>query len=92
MSIMLHVPLERAETLLYKNGEMDPHLAALEVELYQKCAQNPEMYVGYFKSGHTIVETFSQAQEGAKRVAELEQTKDGEIPIEFVVVNGIKSK
>jgi hypothetical protein len=87
---MLHVPLERAQVLLHMNGEVDPLLSALEVDLYQRNAQNPALYVGYLRSGHPVVETFSDVQEGAKYVAELKQMKDGEI--EHVVVDGLKSK
>ena len=37
-----------------------------------------------------MVETFSDAQEGAKHVAELKEMNDGEI--ENVVVDGLKNK
>ena len=88
---MMYVPLERAQELLYKNGEMDPLLVALEIELYQRNGKSPGMYVGYLKSGHSVVETFSDAQEGAKYVAELKEMKNGEVKVDFVVVDGIKS-
>lgn len=88
----MHVPVERAQELLHQNGEVDPRLVALEVELYQRKAQNPAMYVGYLKSGHTpIVETFTDAQEGEKYVTGLKETKDAENPIEFFVIKGAKA-
>ena len=87
---MLHVPLDRAQELLYQNGEVDPRLSALEVDLYQHNAQNPAMYVGYLNAGHPVIEIFSDVQEGAKHITELKQLKDGEI--DLVVVDGLKSK
>jgi hypothetical protein len=39
---------------------------------------------------HPVVETFSDAQEGAKHVAELKQMQDREI--QHMVVDGLKSK
>jgi len=55
LEIMTHVPLERAREILYKNGEMDPRLVSLEVEIYQCARQDPGVYVGYYKDGSPIV-------------------------------------
>ena len=84
---MLHIPLDRAQELLYRNGEVDPRLSALEVDSYQRNAQNPAIYIGYLNAGHPVIETFSDTAEGAKRITELKQLKDG-----VVVVDGLKSK
>jgi hypothetical protein len=91
-SIMAHVPLHQGQQLLYKNGEMDPALCSLEVELYQKNAQTPSFYIGFMESGTAKVESFSNTKEGESRVAELEKVKGDSGDQEYVVVNGLPSK
>jgi hypothetical protein len=87
-SIISYVPFKRARELLYGNGEVNPRLCALEVEMHQRNAQTHGMYIGYFKDDHEVIETFSDQEEGKKRMAELNQTKD----LEFVVVNGFSEE
>jgi hypothetical protein len=85
IGIITHVPIERQRVLLYKNGEVNPRLCALEVDLYQRPAG---MYIGFLKRDEPVVETFTNVKDGEKRVAELEATKDE--AVDFVVVNTLK--
>lgn len=86
----MYVPLDRAEVLLHKNGDVDPSLVALEVNLYQRNAQKSAMYVGYLNSGHPKIKTFSEAQGATEYVADLKE-KMGE-EVEVVIVDGLKDK
>jgi hypothetical protein len=89
---MMYVPLERAQSLLFQNGEADPRLAALEVDLYQRNGKNPAMYVGHLNSGHPEIEMFSSSQEGLNYVAKLKNMQTGDVTVDFVVVNGLENK
>lgn len=86
---MTHVPLPRARELLYKNGDIDPRLCALETELYQRAALTPGIYIGYYVSGTENIETFADIEKAEVRELELKEKKDGDTPIEFVLVNGL---
>jgi hypothetical protein len=85
-AIISYVPLERAQVILYKNGDIDPRIVMTEVELYHTNAQTKAFYIGVLKGDGSSIETFTDVTEGEKRVAELEAMKEGEI----VVVNGFK--
>jgi hypothetical protein len=87
-AIISYVPLERAQAILYKNGDIDPRIVTMEVELYQLNAQTKAFYVGVLKGDGLSIENFTDVTKGEKRVAELEAMKDtgGEV----VVVNGFK--
>lgn len=86
-SIITYVPFKRARELLYGNGEVNPRLCALEIELHQRSAQTPGIYIGYFKD-HETIETFSDQKEGERRVAELNEAKD----LEYVVVKAFSKE
>lgn len=86
-SIITYVPFRRARELLYGNGEVNPRLCALEIELHQRSAQTPGIYIGYFKD-HETIETFSDQKEGERRVAELNEAKD----LEYVVVKAFSKE
>jgi hypothetical protein len=87
-NIISYVPFKRARELLYGNGEVDPRLCALEVEMHQRNAQTRGMYIGYFKDDHEMIEAFSDQKEGEKRVAELNEAKD----LEYIVVNAFSEE
>ena len=84
---MMCVPLERAQVLLHKNGEVDPRVAALEVDLYQRNAQKAAVYIGYLNAGHPEIRTFSEAQAATEYVADLKERNEG---VEVVIVNGLE--
>ena len=88
---MLHVPLDRAHEILYKNGEIDSRLCDLEVELYQKNAQKPAIYIGYFQSDKTVTEIFELKKEGQARINELRDLQNEDKHPEFVFVDGVKN-
>ena len=87
VSIMTYLPLDRKKHLLYQNGEIDPRYAELEVRLYEEAAKTPALYIGYFKDDQSCIENFKDADEGAKRVADLKESNNG---LEVVVVDGLK--
>ena len=84
---MTYVPLNRAQHLLYENGELDPRLVQLEVKLYQESAKSPALYLGYFKDEIPCVEGFKDADEATKRMAELKENNN---ELEISVVDGLK--
>jgi hypothetical protein len=84
---MSHVPLKRAKTLLYKNGEMDPHLAELEVQLHQRNSQASAGYIGFLKDNQPVTEEFSDAKELEERVATLKLEDNS---VDYIVVNGFE--
>jgi hypothetical protein len=86
VNIMTYLPLERAKILLYKNGDMDPCLCELEVELYQKHTQTSQMYVGFFKDNQPVIEEFSCANELERRVEALKEAKYGEHSLDYIIV------
>lgn len=88
----MYVPLERAQKLLLQNGEVDPCLSALEVDLYQRNVKNSAMYVGHLRSEHPEIVMFSSSQEGLDYVAKLKSVQTGDVPVEFVIVNGLENK
>ena len=89
---MMYVPLERAHQLLLQNGEVDPRLSALEVDLYQRNLKNSAMYVGHLSSEHPEISIFSSPQEGLDYVAKLKSAHTGDVPVALVIVNGLESK
>ena len=86
----MYVPLDRAQVLLHKNGEMDPSLAKLEVDLYQRNKQKAAMYVGYLNAGHPEVTVFMETQGATEYVADLKEKKGEEV--EVIIVDGLYSK
>ena len=88
--IIRYVPLARARVLLYKNGEINSSLCALEVEMHKRSMEKPAVYVGYYQYGQGVIETFSDVQEAEKRVAVLKEADNTEPSLEAVVVNGEK--
>jgi len=89
---MMYVPLERAQQLLLQNGDVDPRLSALEVDLYQRNLKNSAMYVGHLSSDHPEIAMFSSPQEGLDYVAKLKSAQTGDVPVGFVIVNGLETK
>jgi hypothetical protein len=81
-SIISFIPFERAQVLLYRNGEFDPCLATLEVELHQNNVKSAGFYLGYIENDESVIETFEDKEKGEARMTELEK--------EFVIVNGLK--
>jgi hypothetical protein len=71
LRITSYVPLSRARELLYGNGEMDPRLCALEVQIYQQSYQNPGVYVGYYKDERPVFTKFSDVKEAEETTVEL---------------------
>jgi hypothetical protein len=86
INIMTYIPLKRAKVLLYKNGDMDPCLCELEVELYQKHTQRSAIYIGFFKDDQPVIEEFSDANEMEKRLEALKESKDGDHSLDYVIV------
>jgi hypothetical protein len=85
---MMYVPLVHAQEILYKNGEMNPSLCELEVELHKQNSQSKGIYIGYFQSGDPVIETFADAKSGEKCLGELRESSND--TIEFVVVDSLK--
>jgi hypothetical protein len=89
-NIIVHVPLERSQVLLYKNGEMNPALVKMEVDLHQRNALAPALYIGFvYPDGTGVVETHltSKALQLVEKLQD--QASKGEA-MEYVVVNGLK--
>ena len=86
--IIRFLPLTRAKDLLYMNGEIDPSLCTLEIEMYKQSIQKPGIYIGYHKSGQPTIETYSDAKEADKRVVELRGTIEKDESLKVVIIHG----
>jgi hypothetical protein len=86
INIMTYLPLKQAKALLYQNGDMDPRLCELEVELYQKHTQSSLMYIGFFRDNQCVIEEFSSASELERRVEALKEVKHGDHSLDYVIV------
>lgn len=78
LDITTYVPLARARELLYKNGEIDPRVCSLEVEIYRQSCETPGVYVGYYKGENPMFTKFSDAKEAEKATAQIKEA-DGSV-------------
>jgi hypothetical protein len=67
---MMHVPVSRAKELLYLNGELDPRLCQLEVDLHQR-RPSLEIWIGYIIADQVVTEGVSSWEECQIKMAEL---------------------
>jgi hypothetical protein len=68
---MTSVSMDRKLELLYANGEKDPRMCELEVELHNQCCAEPGAYLGYYKGECRTIEKVVDVKQAEEIAAEL---------------------
>jgi hypothetical protein len=71
LDIVTFVSLDRKLQLLYANGEKDPRMCELEVELHSQCRADPGTYLGYYKGSCRTVKKVVDVKQGEEIAVEL---------------------
>jgi hypothetical protein len=87
---MTYVRMDRKVELLYANGEKDPRMCELEIELYNQSRAEPGVYLGYYKGESRTIKKVVDLKQAEEIAAELLKSDDS--IVELVVVDVVEGR